>query len=333
MNISKLLRFLLAQYLAPGIVETGGGSAAEDDSGEAEESDSAGAGDEEDQGGEGGESGEAEGAEAGDEGESESGATDEVVVTIGDEPAAGASGADDDENRAPEWVRDLRKSNREKDRKLREQEQEIARLKGTGSSTAVVLGEKPTLAGCDYDEPRYEREYADWQARKAQIDEQARTRAAAEEAQQKRWATRVEEVDKAASGLKVKDQDDAIAAFEDSFSLVQRGIIMGGPDDAKTSALLRYALGKNPKKAKELAAISDPVKFVFAVARLESQLKVTPRKTAPAPDTPVRSGVSGAAAIGDKELQRLQDQADKTGDRSKVAAYLRSKAQRAKQAA
>lgn len=103
---------------------------------------------------------------------------------------------------------------------------------------------------------------------------------------------------------------------------------MGGPDDAKTSALLRYALGKNPKKAKELAAITDPVKFTFAIAKLEDKLKVAPRKTAPPPDTVVRSSVAGSAAV-DSALKRLQDQADKTGDRTKVAAYLRSKARQA----
>jgi hypothetical protein len=43
------------------------------------------------------------------------------------------------------------------------------------------------------------------------------------------------------------------------------------------------------------------------------------------------SNVAGAAALGDAEYQRLVAEADKTGDRSKVAAYLRAK--KAKQAA
>lgn len=135
----------------------------------------------------------------------------------------------------------------------------------------------------------------------------------------------------AASGLKVSDYDDASQAFEDTFSIVQQGIVIGGPEDPKASALLRYALGKNPKKAKELAAIKDPVKFAFAVAKLETQLKVTPRKSAPPPDRQVRSSVAGATAV-DNQLARLQAEADKTGDRSKVAAYLRQK-NKAKQAA
>ena len=45
-----------------------------------------------------------------------------------------------------------------------------------------------------------------------------------------------------------------------------------------------YALGKNPKKAKELGEITDPVKFAFAVAKLETQLTVTSRKQVPPPE-------------------------------------------------
>jgi hypothetical protein len=52
---------------------------------------------------------------------------------------------------------------------------------------------------------------------------------------------------------------------------------------ADNPALVVYALGKNPKKAKELSEIKDPVKFAFAVAKLEKELKVTNRRAAPHP--------------------------------------------------
>jgi hypothetical protein len=60
-------------------------------------------------------------------------------------------------------------------------------------------------------------------------------------------------------------------------------------------------------------------------------MKVAPRKLIPPPDSQVRSTMSGAAAV-DSQLERLQLEADKTGNRTKVAAYLRTKA-KAKQAA
>lgn len=269
------------------------------------------------------------GQDAGSEQESGDTEPDEVVITLGDEPTP-----EEDDKRAPEWVRDLRKSNRELVRRQRELEAENARLKGapSGQSAAVTVGEKPKLKEfADADEiAEYERDLEAWHTRKREADEQQRTRQQAEEQQQAQWQGRIDAVKKAATTLKVKDYDDASLSFEDTFAPIQQAIVLDGPEDPKTSALLRYALGKNPKKAKELAGIQNPVKFAFAVAKLEAQLKVTPRKQAPAPDRVVRSSVAGAAAV-DNELERLRKDAEKTGDLSKVFAYRQQ--QRAKQRA
>ena len=252
---------------------------------------------------------------------------EEVVISLGEpEPA------EEDEKRAAPWVRDLRKINRELVRRQRELEAENARLKGNagGQPADVVVGEKPTLAGCDFDAEKFEADLEAWHTRKREADEQQRKRQEAEEQQRTHWQARIDAVTKAAGTLKVKDYDDAAQSFEDTFSVVQQAIVVDGPEDPKTAALLRYALGKNQKKAKELAAITNPMRFTFAVAELKAQLKVTPRRQAPTPDRVVRSSVAGAAAV-DNELERLRADAEKTGDLSKVFAYRQQ--QRAKQRA
>lgn len=247
---------------------------------------------------------------------------EDLVVSIGDEPQP-----EEDAAKAPEWVRDLRKSNREKDRRIRELEQRVATA--APADQVVVVGVKPTLEGCNYDADKFETELVAFHQRKQDADSQQRSRTESDQRQQAQWQGRVDAVSKAAAGLKLPDYEDTIQNFEDLFpSMVHRGIIMGGPDDAKTSALLRYALGKNPKRAKELAAITDPVKFTFAIAKLEDKLKVAPRRSAPTPESVIRSSVAGSAAV-DSTLRRLQEQADKSGDRTKVAAYMRTKARQA----
>lgn len=268
------------------------------------------------------ESGESEGEASDDDAGEGADADDEVVVSIGEESPTSS----EDENRAPEWVRELRKSNREKDRRIRELEGQVA--KTTSGQQPAAVGEKPTLEGCNFDTGKYEADLEAWHARKREADDQASAKTRAEEQQRAHWQTRIDAVTKAGATLKVKDYEDAGQAFEDQFSIVQQGIVIGGPDDPKTSALLRYALGKNPKKAKELSSITDPVKFAFAVAKLETQLKVTPRKAAPTPDKKVASTVAGAAVV-DNQLARLRDEAAKTGDYSKVHAYRQN--QRAKE--
>ncbi len=118
------------------------------------------------------------------------------------------------------------------------------------------------------------------------------------------------------------DYEDAEAQALEALNVTQQGVILSG---AERPELLVYALGKNPKKAKELSAIADPVKFAFAVAKLEMQLKVTPRnKTAPAPEVAVRGSMPAAAAavISKEGLEKLRVKAQETGD---YTAYLDAK--------
>ena len=86
--------------------------------------------------------------------------------------------------------------------------------------------------------------------------------------------------------------------------------------------LVVYALGKNPKKAAELSEIKDPVKFAFAVAKLETQLKVSSRKAATKPEKTVNGSARVSGSV-DSTLERLRAEASRTGDFSKLTAYKR----------
>jgi hypothetical protein len=245
------------------------------------------------------------------------GAGDEVVVTIGEESPASQ---EEEVVKAPEWVRELRKSGREKDRKIRELEDKLKATTGAETKPAP-LGKKPTLEEHDYDTDKYEAALTDWYERKRKADEEA-TRVEAEQKEaQKAWQAKLDAYGKAKTELKVKDFDDAEATAQEIFSVTQQGIILQG---AENPALLIYALGKNPKKLKELASINDPVKFTFAVAKLETQLKVTNHKAVPPPEKTVR-GTGPVSGTVDSQLERLRADAEKTGDYSKVLAYRRQK--------
>ena len=262
-----------------------------------------------------------EGAEGDTTGEGE-GEGDEVVVSIGEESPPSE---DEDAARAPEWVRELRKSNREKDRRIRELEQKVA--SAAPAPQAVVVGAKPTLEGCDYDAEKFEAELEAWHARKREADDQVAKKTKADEDQRTAWQAKLDAYGKAKGDLKVKDFDDAEAAAQEVLSITQQGVILNGADNP---AVLMYALGRNPKKAKELASIADPVKFAFAVAKLETQLKVTPRKAAPIPERTVRGSAPVSGTV-DSTLERLRAEAEKTGNYSKVHQYKQQ--QRAKRAA
>jgi hypothetical protein len=239
---------------------------------------------------------------------------DEVIVSIGEE-----SPPQEEEKPAPEWVRDLRKQHRELQKRNRELE---AKLNQEPAAPAVQeLGKKPTLEDFDYDAEKFEESLANWFERKRQTDEQVAKLQAERDNQAKEWQAKLEGYSKAKAELKVKDYDEAEAIAQESLNVVQQGVILQG---AENPALLVYALGKNPKKAKELASISDPVKFAFAVAKLETQLKVTNRKAAPPPEKTVQ-GSGKVSGTVDSTLDRLRADAEKSGDYSKVMAYKRQK--------
>lgn len=236
---------------------------------------------------------------------------DAVVVSIGEE----APPAEDEHANAPEWVRELRKANREDKRRIRELEEKLNAANRT-ETKPVQLGKKPTLEEHDYDAEKFEAALENWYQQKRVVDEQNAKAEAEAKAAQDAWQAKLNGYGEAKAKLKVKDFEDAEDVAKELLSVTQQGIILQG---AENPALVIYALGKNPAKVKELAAINDPVKYAFAVAKLETQLKVTQRK-APPPERTV-SGTGRVAGTVDSTLERLREEAAKTGDYTKVVQY------------
>jgi hypothetical protein len=246
-------------------------------------------------------------------GDDQEGDDNEVIVSIGEDAPP-----PDEQAHAPGWVKELRKANREKEKRIRELE---AKLTQTTEKKPVALGAKPKLEDFDYDADKFESALADWFERKRQADTEAQKLQQAEQAQKQAWQEKLDGYGKAKAELKVRDFEDAEAVAQELFNITQQGVVLQGADNP---ALVIYALGKNPKKAAELAKIEDPVKFAFAVAKLEKELKVTNRKAAPAPERMISSTgrVSGAV---DSTLERLREEAARTGNMTKVIQYKAQK--------
>jgi hypothetical protein len=240
--------------------------------------------------------------------------TEEVVVSIGEEAPP-----PEEHTPAPEWVKELRKTNRELQRQNRELQ---GKLQAAPPETKpVVIGNKPKLEDHDYDADKYEAALTDWFDRKRQADDVNAKQEAEVMNQQKEWRAKLDGYGKAKAELRVKDFDDAEEVAQQVFSITQQGVLLQGADNP---ALVVYALGKNPAKAKELAEIKDPVKFAFAVAKLEKDLKVTNRRQAPAPERIV-TGTGRSAGAVDSTLERLREDAARTGNMTKVIQYKAQK--------
>ena len=239
---------------------------------------------------------------------------EQITVTIGDEAAP----EPEDDQPAPVWVKKVRQRNRELEKELRETRKKLEEKTATKEPE---VGAKPTLQALDYDTDKYEAAVASWYERKRKADEKAAQAKAEAEKAEKSWSEKLEAYQEAKATFKADDFDEAEATVLEVLDQTQQGIIVHGANDP---TLLIYAMGKNEAKAKEIAAIKDPVKFAFAIAKLEAQLKVSTKKPATQPEGRIQGNSRPSGTI-DSTLERLREEANKTGDYSKVIAYKRSK--------
>jgi hypothetical protein len=236
-----------------------------------------------------------------------------VVIIAGESPPQ-----EEEEKQAPEWVRNLRKNYRELQREKRELEERLKSVSPAPENNPVVPGKKPTLEDCDYDSDKFENELAGWFERKRQSEEAEAKQRAKQQEEAESWQKKLAGYNESKTGLKVPDFQDAEETVLETLNVTQQGIILQG---AQNPAVVVYALGKNPKKAKELGEITDPVKFAFAVAKLETQLTVTSRKQAPPPEKKING--NGSLDSSNGQLERLREEAARTGDMTKVVAFKR----------
>jgi hypothetical protein len=238
----------------------------------------------------------------------------EIEITLGD---AAPPAAEEEDQEAPKWVKEVRTRNRELERELRELKKQAAQQPAQAPAVPK-LGEKPSLASHEYDEEAYQAALDKWYSDKQAVDDHAKAQQRKQEEAQQSQQQVMTNYTEASKKLRVPDFKDVEELVSDALSAEQQGLILNGADDP---AKLVYALGKSPDKLKELASIANPVKFAFAVAKLERDVKVTKRDK-PAPETGLsRSGSASRTGNVDKTMERLEAEAEKTGDRTKIIAY------------
>lgn len=232
------------------------------------------------------------------------------AVSLGDEEPE-----EDEDRKGPSWVTELRRQNRAYKKKIEELE-----AAQTQKVKAEELGPKPTLEAMDYDEEKFEQALISWQEKKRAHDASAAKQAEEAKKVEEAYLQRLEayQASKGEIAKQAPDFDDAEDDLKEIFDPTKQGLLL---DAAKDPALMVYALGKNPKKARELAAETNVVRFVAEIARLEQSMKVTGVKK-PSPEKRVGSAAS-APKSPTTTLSALHEEAKKTGDYTRYFAMKR----------
>lgn len=215
-------------------------------------------------------------------------------------------------------IRDLRRANRELARK-------VHGLERQAQPQPIEIGPKPTLAGCDYDEDRFEADHDAWKDRKEQSERAGREVQERTKAEQEQWQQRAAAYQADKAKLPLPDFATAEEEVFASLSEQHKALILL----TDKPAAIVYALAKAPDKLEQLSKL-DLARAAMMLGKLEDKVTVTKRKP-PQPDTPVKGNAPLSASSQDRELARLTEEADRTGDLSKVAAFkykLKTKAAR-----
>lgn len=226
-------------------------------------------------------------------------------------------GDDPEPEQETDLVRHLRQQIRERDKQLH------ASRKAPQAEQLIEVGARPTLESCDYDSERFEQEFDAWVERGEQRRQQDQRLEAAQREQAQQWEQVKTGYATAKAKLPFADKEQAEATAFDSLSEVQQAVIAKYADNP---ALVIYAAGKNPTRLASLAGIEDPLKLAKEIGKLEATMKVTKRARPPQPDRAVR-GSAISASTTDKREKQLEDEADRTGDRTKLIQYRRERRQ------
>jgi len=217
---------------------------------------------------------------------------------------------------APQWVKDLRKKSKEDAKRIRDLEEKLKER--DAPADIPKLGEKPRLADFDFDEDAFATALDAWHAQKLRVAEAEAEKQRELEAKQAAMKAKQERYIQSRAELEIPDYEELEDEVKSVLNPVQQALIVEG---CKKPAEFVATLAKSPKTLKELAAIVDPAEFAFEAGKLYGKLEAmkTQPKAKPAPETRVRAATTGAAVDG--KLDKLREEAEKTGDYSKLLAY------------
>ncbi|EOD6527558.1 phage capsid protein [Klebsiella pneumoniae] len=224
---------------------------------------------------------------------------DEYSLRIGDEEIPLTEEDDDhvDGQPAPQWVKDLRRNNREKDKELRELRRQLEEIQSKPAEVQQPhsdgLPPKPTLESCDYDEAAFEQAVTDWHEKKSRAEQQKQQQERQQQENIQKFQQRLQKHQERATKLPVKDYRETEEIVRRELPVIQQEILIHAADEG--SELIAYALGKNPQLRQRVAAETDPIRAAFLLGQISKQVSLAPKpKKAIKPEPEVRGGGADA---------------------------------------
>lgn len=220
---------------------------------------------------------------------------------------------DEEDAEVSQPMRDLRQQNRDLKKRLKE-------IEAAKSVDNLEIGEKPKLEDFDYNTEKFEAALLEWSARKTEVETKTKEREEFAQRQVAEFEEKKALYNAARKKLNVKNFEEAEDVVKSTLPQIVQDVII---DNAKDPALVFYALGKNPKAMEGLSkaeTLREAVSAAYKLGAQEAKMKVTGMKNKPKPETKIQGGAK-PVKTGERQLEKLREEAAKTGDYTKVHAY------------
>ncbi len=240
---------------------------------------------------------------------------DDLVVTIGDEEP-------EEKEKLPDskLVNFLRKADRKKSKEIRDLKRQLESKTEKEPVEELVLGERPKLEDFDWDEAKKDEALEKWFEQKKLVAQQKVEKEQEQENQTKAWEQKVQRYTAQQKELNTKNFSEAEDVVKGKLGKNEQGLILHA---CKNPAKMVLALAGNPGILDELSKLNDIALLAYRLAEIEGQIKVRGRKPTTKPEKVLKS--SGGSSVTDNTLERLREEASKTGDYSKIRAYKKNK--------
>ncbi len=237
---------------------------------------------------------------------------EEVSITFGDDKP------EEEEKHDTDLVRHLRKTNREQAKAIKEFKK--ANVK---TDDETPLGARPTFEGSDYDEDKFSDALSEWNDSKRKFESSEKEEEDKKIKDQESFDAKGNAYTEAKKAFNQDEFEEAEAAVKSKLSETQVKILIHSFGDG--TAKLVAGLGSNPKRLEELSKITDHILFAVAAQKLESSMKMTPKRTPKnVPESKLGGNSSSSAGAN---IEKLKEQAQNTGN---YTAYYAAKREQKK---
>lgn len=210
-------------------------------------------------------------------------------------------------------VNTLRKNSRQKDKQIKRLKLELEQTKKQFTQKPIELTKEPVLpklSDYDYDDDDYQ------QAVNKYADDLVKYKAVQEKRTQEISRLQQTYIQQKAK-LNIPNFDNYENVITSNLDIARQNLIL----KTDNPALIVVALAKNPELLSELSDLSHE-DFAYKIAKIEQKIQVnTVKKPKPKPESKTMISGGTASINRESELKKLEAEANKTGDYSKVYSF------------